>query len=100
LSALHGQNAGPMEAGRPARLRGVFCAGIEQAAAASRAGTDFLVMSNALADAELASLCAAVAVPVFARAIGLEQAWALGASGLNEIEARLESGPQVLLEES
>ena len=42
-------------------------------------------MRNALADGELTALCGAVAVPVFARGIGLEQAWGLGASGLNEI---------------
>jgi 8-oxo-dGTP diphosphatase len=70
---------------RRARLRGVFCAESAEAAAAARAGADFLVMGNALADADLSSLCGAVAVPVFARGIGLEQAWALGASGLNEI---------------
>jgi mutator protein MutT len=68
-------------------LRGVFCAGMEDAVAASRAGADFLAMTKALADAELAALCGAVAVPVFASGIGLEQAWALGASGLNEIDS-------------
>jgi mutator protein MutT len=90
LSALREQNAGPVESARPPRLRGVFCAGIEEGVAAARAGADFLVLGNALADAELATLCGAVAVPVFARGIGLEQAWALGTSGLNEIDADLE----------
>ena len=44
-------------------------------------------MRAALADGELAVLCGSVAVPVYARGTGieLEQAWALGASGLNEI---------------
>jgi len=38
-----------------------------------------------LAGADLSALCEGVPVPVYARGIGLEQAWALGASGLNEI---------------
>jgi mutator protein MutT len=72
---------------RDARLQGVFCADADEAAAATRAGADFVAMKNVLADAELAALCAAVAVPVYARGIGLERAWSLGASGVNEMEA-------------
>jgi mutator protein MutT len=70
-----------------ARLCGVFCANAEDGVAAARGGADFVVMRNALADSELVALCASVAVPVFARGIGVERAWALGASGLNEIGA-------------
>jgi 8-oxo-dGTP diphosphatase len=66
-------------------LRGVFCADAEEGAAAARAGADFLAMKCALADGELAALCGAVAVPVYARGVELERAWELGASGLNEI---------------
>ena len=67
------------------RLRGVFVEGAEDGAAAARIGGEFLVVRNVLADAELSVLCGSVPVPVFARGIGLEQAWVLGASGLNEI---------------
>jgi mutator protein MutT len=70
---------------RGLRLRGVFCAGVEEAVAAARAGADFLVMRTAIADGELAALCGRVPVPVYARGIELERAWTLGASGVNEI---------------
>jgi hypothetical protein len=53
---------------------------------AAGAGADFLVMREALADGELAALCSSVAVPVFAHGLALERAWALGASGIHEIE--------------
>ena len=66
LHALREQGAGAVPA-RRARLQGVFCADAEEGLAAARAGADFLVMRNALADGELAALCGAVAVPVFAR---------------------------------
>jgi len=77
---IHGADA----AGSP-RLRGAFCASAAEAVAATDAGADFLVLRSALAADELAALCDLVSVPVFARGIGLEQSWALGASGLNEI---------------
>jgi 8-oxo-dGTP diphosphatase len=67
------------------RLRGVFVEGIEDGAAAVRVGADFLALRNVLTDADLTALCDSVPVPVYARGMGLEQAWALGASGLNEI---------------
>jgi mutator protein MutT len=73
------------------KLVGVFCRGgkegVEAAAVGARTGTgaDFLVLRDVLADGELAELCDSVPVPVFARGIGLEQAWALGASGVSEI---------------
>jgi mutator protein MutT len=66
-------------------LQGVFCATIDQAAGMSRVGADFLVMRHALAPDELRGLCRLVSVPIFARGIKLEEAWASGASGLNEI---------------
>ena len=44
-----------------------------------------MVLREVLADGELTALCDSVPVPVFARGIGLEQAWARGASGCNEI---------------
>jgi mutator protein MutT len=67
------------------RLRGVFVEGLEDGAAAARIGGEFLVMRKVLADAELNVLCGSVPVPVFARGIGMERAWGLGASGVNEI---------------
>jgi hypothetical protein len=70
---------------RDTQLRGVYCGSAAQATAAAGAGADFLVMRVALADDGLLALCNTVPTPVFARGIGLEQAWALGASGVNEI---------------
>lgn len=71
------------------KLVGMFCTGGEAAAGAvavgAGAGADFLVLCDVLADGELAAICDSVPVPVFARGIGLEEAWALGASGCNEI---------------
>jgi hypothetical protein len=79
------RSSGGAEAARNARLQGVFCRSLEEGIAS--AGADFLVMRGLLADDELTRLCEAVAVPVFARGIALERAWALGASGLNEVNA-------------
>jgi mutator protein MutT len=67
------------------RLRGVFCVSAAEAAVAADAGADFVVLREALSPSELTGLCHSLPVPVFARGIGLEQAWALGSSGLNEI---------------
>jgi mutator protein MutT len=68
------------------RLRGVFCAGAEEAAGAVNAGAEFLVLRREIGDGELAGLCGSVPVPVFARGLALEEAWVRGASGLNEID--------------
>ncbi|MDP9013582.1 MAG: NUDIX domain-containing protein, partial [Pseudomonadota bacterium] len=71
------------------RLTGVWCSSREEAVAAAdgeappQGPVDFLVMRRALPDAELAALCRAVSVPVYARGLELEEAWALGATGLN-----------------
>jgi len=73
------------DAAEPSRLVGMFCRDGEEAVDAAGAGADFLVLPDILADGELATLCESVLVPVFARGIGLEQAWALGASGVSEI---------------
>lgn len=67
------------------RLRGVFCASVAQASVG--AGADFLVLSEVVAPGELAALCRSVSVPVYARGLALEEAWGLGASGLNELAA-------------
>jgi hypothetical protein len=68
-----------------AGLHGVFCTNVDEAVAAARVGADFLVMRHALGPDDLAGLCGLVPVPVFARGIELEEAWASGATGLNEI---------------
>ncbi len=68
------------------RLRGAFCASAEEAAGAVDAGAEFLALRREIGDGELAGLCGSVPVPVFARGLALEKAWALGASGVNEIQ--------------
>ena len=68
------------------RPRGVFCSGTVEAAAATAAGAEFVVLRDELANGELAALCSSVPVPVFARRLALERAWALGASGICEID--------------
>jgi mutator protein MutT len=75
------------DASGDSRLCGVFCADAARAAAAAAAGADFLVMSAALAMRELAALCESIPQPLFAAGIELERAWALGASGVNQIDA-------------
>ncbi|MHB8476285.1 MAG: (deoxy)nucleoside triphosphate pyrophosphohydrolase [Steroidobacteraceae bacterium] len=79
-------HASVRHAANDTRLRGVYCATAAEAMHAAGAGADFLVMREALENGELAALCGSVAVPVFARGLALERAWALGASGLNEID--------------
>ena len=69
----------------PGRLAGVMCSGVEEAMEAENAGADFIAMSAFMSPRELADVCRAVTVPVFARGIALETAWVLGASGLNEL---------------
>jgi 8-oxo-dGTP diphosphatase len=67
------------------RLGGVLCASAEEGAAAARAGADFLVIRDVLADGDLEALCRTVSVPVYAPGVALEKAWELGASGVSEI---------------
>jgi 8-oxo-dGTP diphosphatase len=71
--------------GDPQQLRGVACAAAAAARAARKA--DFIVLTVSLPDAELAELCAAVSVPVYARGLELPAAWALGASGVSDLPA-------------
>jgi mutator protein MutT len=66
-------------------LSGVFCDGVAEARMAAAGGADFLALRGVLESVELAELCDTVAVPVFARDIELEAAWALGASGVNQV---------------
>jgi 8-oxo-dGTP diphosphatase len=77
------------EVGQDARLSGVFCASLAEAATATRAGADFLVLREVLPLGELATLVQLVCAPVYVRGISLAEAWALGASGTNEINNQL-----------
>lgn len=64
------------------RLLGVFCARRDEATAAAEAGADFLLTRAELTGEDLAALCAAVAIPVYARGIPLTDAWQRGAAGV------------------
>jgi 8-oxo-dGTP diphosphatase len=66
------------------RLRGVLCASIAEAMAAACGDAEFLVLREALFACDLTELCKLVAVPVYARGLALEEAWTLGATGINE----------------
>ena len=67
------------------RLRGVWCDGMADAMAAGDAGADFIVLQNELSHTELRSICELVSVPVYTPGLKLEDAWALGATGINEL---------------
>jgi 8-oxo-dGTP diphosphatase len=77
-----GPLAGADSAGR---LYGVWCDGMADAMAASDAGADFIVLQNELSHTELRSICELVSVPVYTPGLKLEDAWALGATGINEV---------------
>jgi 8-oxo-dGTP diphosphatase len=76
---------GDLEAPVHGRLRGAVCTSMAEAGAAAGAGADFLVMRDVLPPAEIAAICDSVAVPVYVRGHALEQAYALGASGISDI---------------
>lgn len=75
---------------RNAKLLGLLCPSVADAmaAAAGRFGlsADFLVMRCRLSEQNLAELCESVTIPVFARAIPTQRAFALGSAGINAIE--------------
>ena len=67
-------------------LEGVLCKDVHEARAAALAGAHFLAHTRRCSRrAELAALCARVSMPVFARGISLERAFAAGASGINAL---------------
>jgi mutator protein MutT len=82
LDYVLGRSAAVDAAGR---LRGVWCDGIADAMAASDAGADFIVLQTELSHTELRSICELVSVTVYTRGLKLEDAWALGATGINEL---------------
>ena len=69
---------------RIGELRGVVCAGMADALAASDAGADFLVLQDRLTRGEIAAICEIVPIPVYAAGLAMEQAWEVGASGIAE----------------
>jgi len=79
---LLGARPGPARA----RLRGVACDDLRAALAAAGHGADFIALTRRLPPEELAALCEAVDIPVYARGIALAAAWQLGASGVNAIK--------------
>jgi 8-oxo-dGTP diphosphatase len=68
-----------------ARMLGIYCRDAAEGAAAASVGADFLVMRAAVSAEELQGLCRRVPLPVYARAIDLGLAWALGVSGVHSI---------------
>ena len=68
----------------PGKLRGVLCADLPAANAAAGAGADFIVLTQMLSPGRLMELCEFITIPVYARNLGTEQAWALGATGVVE----------------
>jgi mutator protein MutT len=83
-SAVHEVHRPWSGGGASGRLQGAWCAGDIEARAAAGAGAEFLAMGCRLPASALAALCGSVNVPVFARGIGLEEAWESGATGVNE----------------
>jgi mutator protein MutT len=71
----------------PSRLQGVHCRDIDEAEAAAAGGADFIGMRVPIPPGELAALCSRIDIPVFGRALALEPAWELGASGVNLLRA-------------
>jgi mutator protein MutT len=67
------------------RLRGLLCSTAMEAREAAWESADFLVLRDPLPPWELAELCGAIALPIYAAGIDLEAAWALGASGINQL---------------
>jgi hypothetical protein len=66
------------------RLVGASCRDAAEAAAAAAAGAAFIALRRKLPDQELLGLCAALPIPVYARGLALEDAWTLGASGVDQ----------------
>lgn len=64
------------------RLRGGFAVDFPEALAATTHGAEFIVLREILSATDLATLCNQIPVPVYARGIELEAAWASGATGV------------------
>jgi mutator protein MutT len=67
------------------RLCGVMCSGAADALASSDAGANFLALQSALPRSEFATICQIVPIPVYVPGLSLQEAWACGASGINDL---------------
>jgi hypothetical protein len=78
----------PRADGSAARLRGALCDGYAEGLAAVAAGADFLVTRESFAREELAALCTAAGVPIYAGGMSMGEALGLGAVGISDLGAR------------
>ena len=69
------------------KLQGLFCECPDKVASGQRGiqGADFLVMSDRIEPAQLQRICKMVDIPVYACGVGIETAWALGATGISRL---------------
>jgi mutator protein MutT len=67
------------------RLKGVVCAGLADAMAASDAGANFIVLARVLPTHEIESLCELIPIPVYVPGLALDAAWGYGATGITEL---------------
>jgi mutator protein MutT len=70
---------------RRSELMGAICRNATEARAAQVAGAEFLVLDEPLAPEEIAALAQRFTVPLYVRAMTLERAWTLGATGINAL---------------
>jgi 8-oxo-dGTP diphosphatase len=77
---------------RDGRLRGALCTGAQEAEVKAREGADFLVLRPGVSRGEIAQICESISVPVYAPALviapglAIEDAWALGATGVSDLQ--------------
>ena len=64
---------------------GVICGDMNSAEAAESRGADFVLMSFDLAQTTLSRFCGTLLIPVFTRAMSLDEAWRLGACGIHTL---------------
>jgi 8-oxo-dGTP diphosphatase len=74
---------GELAADTGGRLQGVLCEGMADVLAASDAGADFLVLRSGLSHREITSMCQMVPIPVYVPGLALDEAWELGATGVD-----------------
>lgn len=86
VTSLHYTVGGAGSAKSYGRLRGILCGSAAEGLNLAATGVaDFLVVVGVIPESDLAALCQSIDIPVFVRAASLEHAWALGASGINDI---------------
>jgi mutator protein MutT len=67
-------------------LRGTFCRGASDAAAAVAGGADFLLVRDILDLPSIAALTTGLNVPVYVRHVALSDAWEQGATGVHTLD--------------